>query len=81
MEEKLPVVRTERRKVVQVGGSNMICLPMEWCKEHNVEPGQDITIVFADDLRILAPESVPHVSLITEEIIADGKGRDAGRSL
>ena len=72
-QEELPIVHVEHRKVVKVGGSRMICLPAEWCEEHQVTVGQDVAIVFGDDLRILAPESVPRLADIQEEVLAQEK--------
>jgi len=39
----------EKRKVMQVGGSNLIALPKWWCRKREVSPGDYVNITERDD--------------------------------
>lgn len=45
-----------KRRVSRIGGSRMVALPAEWCEQHGVKDGDDLSFAANRDLKFFAPE-------------------------
>lgn len=44
------------KKIMKVGGSKVIVIPPEWLEQHNLQEGDEVTLVANCDIRICAPD-------------------------
>ncbi len=74
MTENKPLI--VRRKLVKLGGSSVLVVPKEWLDQHNLGPGDALTMVANRDLKVLAPEGVATVYAQVSKIVAEDEAEE-----
>jgi antitoxin component of MazEF toxin-antitoxin module len=68
------------RKVTKVGGSKMIALPPDWLEQHNIQEGDEVTLIANCDIRICAPgkskEIYDKITQVVKEAETDKQKED-----